>query len=94
MKCEVEDCGQPKFKSVITEYSCFGHEYMGLCKVHYSEHLIANRAETSGYCDRCGNPEGDDIRPFQDPEEGSSAAYLDTCSKCRQSIRESFCDDE
>lgn len=91
--CEREDCKEPKFKSVITEYSCFGHEYMDLCKEHYQAWLIANRAETCGYCDRCGNTEGEDIRPFQDPEEGSAAAYLDTCKKCRQDIAEAFSDD-
>ena len=30
--CEVDGCDQPKHKSVITEYSCFGHEYMDLCE--------------------------------------------------------------
>lgn len=91
--CEVEDCNKPMFKAIITEYSCFGHEYMNLCKEHYQEHLIASRAETCGYCERCGNQEGEDIRQFQDPEEGSSAAYLDTCNKCRTEIREAFARD-
>ncbi len=91
--CEVGGCDQPKHKSVITEYSCFGHEYMDLCEKHHREHVIAKSQPTCGYCDRCGNPEAEDIRPFQDPEEGSAAAYLDTCASCRKSIRESFCDD-
>lgn len=93
MLCEKTDCCEVKYKSVITEYSCFGHEYMDLCKKHHAEWVIAQRAETHGYCDRCGNTEGDDIRPFQDPEEGSSAAYMDTCATCRKNIRDAFCDD-
>lgn len=92
-KCEREGCTQPKYKSVITEYSCFGHEYMDLCQEHHQAWVIANRAETCGYCDRCGNPEGEDIRQWQDPEEGRAAAYLDTCRACRKRITESFCDD-
>ena len=65
---------------------------MMLCKEHYLEHIENKRKPKNGYCERCKNPEGENIKPFQDPEEGSSAVYLDTCESCRQSINESFCD--
>lgn len=92
MTCEIGDCYKESFKEIITEYSCFGHEYMMLCKEHYLEHIENKRKPQNGYCERCKNPEGENIKPFQDPEEGSSAVYLDTCESCRQSINESFCD--
>ena len=92
MLCEVENCGKPKFKSVITEYSALGHEYMALCDNHYHEHVTESRKPVDGYCDRCHNPEGENIKPYQDPEEGCSASYLDTCEPCRVRINGAFCD--
>ena len=92
MNCEMTNCDQPKHKSVITEYSCFGHEYMALCETHYNEHVEESRKPVDGYCERCNNPEGENVKPYQDPEEGSSASYLDTCEPCRVRINGAFCD--
>ena len=93
MSCEVNRCNKPVYKSVITEYSAFGHEYMDLCKDHYDKHMEEKRKPKRGYCEHCGNENAEDVKPFQDPEEGCSAVFLDTCAKCRKRINEAFCDE-
>ena len=93
MTCEIGDCYKESFKEIITEYSCFGHEYISVCDEHYKLLQDERRKPKTGFCERCNNSEGNNIKPFQDPEEGSSAVYLDTCESCRKSINRSFYDD-
>lgn len=93
MYCEYEDCDKESKHDFITEYSAFGHEYISVCDEHYKLLQDERRKPKTGFCEHCNNPEGNNIKPFQDPEEGSSAVYLDTCESCRKSINTSFCDD-
>lgn len=93
MCCEYENCVEDAKHDFITEYSAFGHEYISVCPEHYKLLQEERRKPKNGYCEHCKNPESENIKPFQDPEEGSSAVYLDTCESCRQRINKSFCDD-
>lgn len=90
--CEDENCTNVAKHQIITEYSCFGHEYADLCELHYTEHVEATRNGFHGFCDLCGG-ESSELKRWQDPEEGSSAAYRDTCRGCRMRMSEAFTHD-
>lgn len=90
--CYYDGCNNPGTESFILERSCFGHEYGYYCPEHYNVMVTEANIPRTGYCER-HRGEGEDIRQYQDPEEGSSGAYLDTCYNCRKKITDAFCED-
>ena len=71
------------------ETDSFGAEYNPMCAECAVKAREASKQEVMGYCDlHCG--EGNDVRPFRDPDEGYAGSVYMACKTCRLSLVNAF----